>query len=230
MAVHYRALGFILTKENVREADQLFSIYTKDSGKVKILARAIRKITSKLRSGIDLFYLSEIEFIQGRNYKTLIDAAAIKKYKAIRQNLETMEIAQRISKSADVLIKGQEKDERIFNLLIDVFNLQLTSIVYHYFFWTLVSLLGYQIDLYRCSKCGEELSPKIMNFSPEYKGIICLKCSDDSIKNKVIIFPETVKILRIIQQGRRDILDKLKIENKYLGQLDRAAETYLISF
>ena len=142
MAVHYRALGFILTKENVREADQLFSIYTKDSGKVKILARAIRKITSKLRSGIDLFYLSEIEFIQGRNYKTLIDAAAIKKYKAIRQNLETMEIAQRISKSADVLIKGQEKDERIFNLLIDVFNLQLTSIVYHYFFWTLVSLLG----------------------------------------------------------------------------------------
>ena len=59
-----------------------------------------------------------------------------------------MEIAQKISKAADVLIKGQEKDKRIFDLLKESFNklnnLQSSQLLYHYFFWNLVSFLGYQ--------------------------------------------------------------------------------------
>jgi len=88
MAIHYRTQGFVLRKTDLREADQAFTIYTKDFGKLKILARAIRKIKSKLRSGIELFYLSEIEFIQGKNYKTLTDATVIEKFKNVKQDLE----------------------------------------------------------------------------------------------------------------------------------------------
>ncbi len=238
MAVHYRTLGFVLTKEDVREADQVFSVFTKDFGKIKILGRAIRKTKSKLRSGIDLFYLSEIEFIQGKNYKTLTDASAIEKHKNIRKDLEIMETARKISKTADILIKGEEKDERIFNLLIEIFtglNLispvyQKYNLLYHYFFWTLVSFLGYQMDLHHCAKCGEKLVSEIMNFSPLHQGIICLRCSDDSIKGKVKISPETVKVLRIIKLKRRDVLEKLKIEKDYLEELSQISETYLISF
>lgn len=238
MAVHYRTLGFVLAKEDVREADQVFSVFTEDFGKIKLLGKAIRKIKSKLRSGIDLFYLSEIEFIQGRNYKTLTDAAVVEKHKNIRDNLQIMEIAEKISKAADTLIKGQEKDERIFELLKETFkelnNYQLPAtsyqLLYFYFFWTLVSLLGYQMDLYLCSKCGEKLTAQTMNFSPEHKGIICLICSDDSIKGKVKISPETVKVLRIIQQDRKDVLDKLKIEKDCLEELNQLSQTYLISF
>ena len=96
MAVHYRTQGFVLRKTDLREADQVFSIYTKDFGKLKILGKAIRKIKSKLRSGADLFYLSELEFIQGKAYKTLTDAIALNKFKNIRtcslrsQNLDSL--------------------------------------------------------------------------------------------------------------------------------------------
>ena len=70
MAVHYRTQAFILNKTDWNEADQIFTVYTEEFGKIKIVAKAIRKIKSKLRSGMDLFYLSEIEFIQGKSYKT----------------------------------------------------------------------------------------------------------------------------------------------------------------
>ncbi len=63
MAVHYRTQGFVLKKTDLWEADQVFSIYTQDFGKLKVLGKAIRKIKSKLRSGAELFYLSETEFI-----------------------------------------------------------------------------------------------------------------------------------------------------------------------
>jgi DNA repair protein RecO (recombination protein O) len=229
MAVHYRTLGFVLTKEDVRETDQVFSVFTKDFGKVRVLGRAIRKINSKLRSGIDLFYLSEIEFIQGKNYKTLTDALVIEKHKEIVDDVEIFELFQKISQAADMLIKGEEKDERIFNLLNEVFSEKI-GLVYLYFFWSLVSLLGYQIDLYHCTKCGEGLVEETMNFSPEHGGIICLRCSDDSIKGKIKISPETVKVLRIIQQDKKDVLNKLKIEKKYIEELNETSDSYLISF
>lgn len=112
MAVHYRTKGFVLAKKDLREADQLFSIYTQDFGKINILGRSIRKINSKLRAGINLFYLSEIEFIQGKNYKTLTDAIAL-------QKLGYSENAFKISETLNSLVKEPEKDEKIWNLLTE---------------------------------------------------------------------------------------------------------------
>ena len=65
MFTHYRTKGIILQKTDRGETDRLFTFYTKDFGKLDLLARAERKITSKLRGGLELFYLSEVEFIQG---------------------------------------------------------------------------------------------------------------------------------------------------------------------
>ena len=80
MAVHYRTQGFIFKKDERAESDQILSVFTKDFGRLELKAKAIRKIASKLRPDIDMFYLSEIEFIQGKNNKTLTDATKIEKF------------------------------------------------------------------------------------------------------------------------------------------------------
>lgn len=240
MAVSYRTQGFILTKNDLREADQVFDVFTKDFGKIKILGKAIRKINSKLRAGIDIFYLSEIEFIQGKNYKTLTDASVVNKFEDIRKDFNKMEITQKISEAAVSLIKGEEADEKIWGLFTEVFDnlgncqpkagpprAEKLEMFYYYFLWTLLSVLGYQIDLYNCAKCQEGLIPEIMNFSAELNGIICLRCSFDSIKDKFKISPETVKILRVIQKGDWAVLKKIKIQKDHLKELESISESYL---
>lgn len=228
MAVQYRTRGFVFKREDAGEADQFFSIFTEDFGKIKILGRAIRKIKSKLRAGINLFYFSEIEFIQGKTYKTLTDAAVLKKPKI---NLDELEFLEKIANVVDKLIKGEEKDERIYNLLFKAIfkarNREFYKLEYYYFFWQMVSILGYQLDLYNCSKCHQKLSPEILNFSAESHGIICLRCSDDSIKDKIKISPEAVKVLRIIQEENWDLLAKIKVKDFCLGELEEVSESYL---
>ncbi len=113
MFTHYRTLGLILKKENRGEADQLFTIYTEDFGKLEILGRAIRKITSKLRANTDIFYLSEIEFIQGKAYKTLTDAFLIDKFDVLRKSLRRFKIAKSIVEILNDLVRGQERDEAV---------------------------------------------------------------------------------------------------------------------
>ncbi len=146
MFVHYRTKGFILAKIDRGEADQLFTIYTKDFGKLEILGKAIRKISSKLRSGAELFYLSEIEFIQGKIYKTLTDVVLTDSFKGLRGGLGRLSLAFRTSEVLDGLVKGQEPDEKIWQLLNATFeklsDCSLSavhySLAYYYFLWNLL--------------------------------------------------------------------------------------------
>lgn len=151
MFTHYRTKGFVLKKQDIGEADQVFSIFTWDFGRVEVLAKSIRKITSKLRSGIDLFYLSEIEFVQGKAYKILTDAVLIDKFPNLRQNLKGLAFAYKVAEIFDKLITGQEKDAKIWQLFNELFdklnNLQPPTLnlqpLYRYFLWQLLIILGY---------------------------------------------------------------------------------------
>ena len=231
MAVHYLTQGFILKKDNLREADQVFTVFTKDFGKLKIIGKAIRKIKSKLRSGADLFYLSEIEFIQGKTHKILTDAFVVNKFKNIKEDQEKLEIAYQIAEAADNLIKGSEKDEKIFNLLDEVFNklnncslfLVHCSLIYYYFLWNLLSILGYQIDLYHCHICQKRLKPEKFYFNPG-EGIICSTCYKEEGAE---VSPGVIKILRLFLKKDWDILSKLKIGGELNKSLEEVSRIYL---
>jgi len=234
MAVHYRTQGFVLKKTDLREADRVFDIYTKDFGKLEILGKAIRKIKSKLKSGADLFYLSEVEFIQGRSYKTLTDAITIEKFKNLRNDLEKLKVAYQIAEVADSLIKGQEKDEQIFSLLNEVLNklndcslfFVHCSLIYYYFLWNLLSILGYRINLYDCVICRKNLIPLKLYFSSEEGGIICAACFDKA-NERIDISLEVIKILRLLFKKDWNILQRLKIQDSHKKELEIISENYL---
>ncbi len=234
MFIHYRTLGLVLRKENRGEADQLFSFYTKDFGKLEILGKAIRKISSKLRSGADLFYLSEIEFIQGKAYKTLTDAILIDKFENLRKDLKRLAIAYKISEVLDDLVRDQEKDNKIWHLILETFN-KLNSLalsqfnyflIYYYFLWNLFSVLGYQPEIYNCFFCQRRLEPKRIYFSLKEGATVCNECSRKT-KEAIIINEGLVKILRIILKKDWSTFRRLKIENSQKKLLKEISESYL---
>jgi DNA repair protein RecO (recombination protein O) len=234
MFVHYRSRALILKKTDRGEADQLFTVYAKDFGKLEVLGKGIRKIKSKLRASIELFYLSEIEFIQGKAYKTLTDAVLVEKFENIRKDLNKLKIVHQVSQVSDKLITGQEKDEKIWQLLIEVFqkldnpkfkilNLQL---VFYYFLWNLLSILGYRPSLYRCPFCQRKLKPEELYFSKKEGGVLCKDCQK-RMKSGKKIKPELIKILRILIERDWKILLKLKFQEKYLENLESFSKDYL---
>ncbi len=234
MFIHYRTQAFFLKKADSGESDRIFTIYTRDFGKLEILGKAIRKISSKLRSGAEIFYLSEIEFIQGKVQKTLTDVILINKFKNLRKDLKRLQITYRISEVLDSLIKGQEPDEKIWRLLNKTFqelnNNTLKPVVYnliyYYFLWNLLSVLGYQPELYNCSGCQKKLTPENIYFSPKEKGLFCSQCGGLMGSAKEI-GPEAVKIMRITIKRDWSTLKRLKIEDKDLNQFKLISDYYL---
>lgn len=234
MFVHYRTQGFVLKKEDRGEADRIFTIYTKDFGKLELLAKAERKIKSKLRAGLELFYLSEIEFIQGRAQKTLTGAVLINNFKNLRKDSEKLATAYQISGVLDKLVKGQEADEKIWYLLGETFErlnnssfLYVSSyMIYYYFLWNFLSILGYQLELYDCCLCQKKLTPENIYFSPKEGGLICQQCKEKT-KTEESINPNTVKITRIMLKKDWPTIERLKVEIKDLKQLKVISDHYL---
>ena len=227
MFVHYRTEGLIIKEEDRGEADRLFTIYTKDFGKLKILGRAIRKIKSKLKGDFQLFSFTELEFIQGKTYKTLTDAILIKNFFEIKKDLRKLKIIYQIADALDNLVKGEEPDEKIWKLLLGVFDklndLELTTcnlqLIYYYFLWNLFSILGYAPEFYHCILCQKKLKPEKLYFSSQEGGIICSHCFQGKKIAPILITPTTIKILRLILEKKLSILQKLKIEKSSIKNL-----------
>lgn len=217
MTTKYKTRAFVFKKNNINEADGIFSVFTDDFGRLDIFAKAIRKITSKLRSGMGLFFMSEVEFIQGKNRKTLTDAVILNKFDNVSQDLEKFKTAGKIVEILDNFIKGEERDQHLFDLLNDVFyklnNFKAgkSEVVYYYFLWNAFSLLGYSSEVKVCASCHGKLIPCDVYFSSKEGGVICKEClkKDDSAHK---INSDVVKILRIILSKDWNILSKLKIE------------------
>jgi DNA repair protein RecO (recombination protein O) len=234
MFTHYRTLGLVFKKEDRGETDQLFTVYTKDFGKLEILGKAIRKISSKLRSGADIFYLSEIEFIQGKVYKTLTDAILIGSFKNIKRDLGKLRVGYQIAEVLDNLVRGEEKDEEIWKLILDTFKkldnplLFATNyfLIRYFFIWNLFSVLGYEPEIYRCSVCQKKIYPGKLYFSSSEGGVICTLCSK-KIKKLKIVNDDFIKILRIILKRDWVTLKKLKFEKIQEKLLKDISDDYL---
>lgn len=152
MSVHWRTQGIIVKKQDRGESDAVLTVFTKEFGKLKIWAASLRKITSKLRSGLEVPYLSDLAFIQGRSKKTVVDALPVQTYQGVRQDLSKLKVALRMLQTLDFFVRGEIRDEKAWALLkecLGVLNERVArkencSRVYYYFFWNLVSILGWE--------------------------------------------------------------------------------------
>lgn len=223
MTVKYRTTGLVFGKIDKNESDQTISVFTKDFGRLEITAKAVRKITSKLRAGIDMFYLSEVEFIQGKNTKTLTDAAKIKKF-------DCTNISRQIATDLDRFVKGQEKDEQTFNLVTETLGKEKNSrLLYQYFFWNFLALQGFRLYIENCATCRSKINPYNIYFSAKDGGVLCKNCFNRTGSCKKIN-SDVVKILKLIFNKEWGIVSRLRVEQHSKDLLKEVYEDSVKTF
>lgn len=222
-----RTKGFVFKKTERFDSDKVFSIFTKEYGRVEVTARAVRKISSKLRSGIDIFCFSEIEFVQGKKNKTLTDAIIVDRNK---KSLVDFEIAGKISNVLDRFLKGQEPDLKLFNLLEEIFyklgNFKNKELLYYYFIWSFLSAQGYEVQAQNCGSCKKKIGEGDVYFSKNEHAMLCKNCfSKESV---YIVNGDIIKILRLIIDKRLDTLNILKVSEESKKALNNFSD-YVVS-
>jgi len=113
----YKTEGIILKRINYGEADRILTIYTKHYGKIKAMAKGVRRITSRKGGNVELFNQATLFLYKGRNLDLLTEVQVTKTFKIWRKNLKKVATAYYLVELVDKLTPGEQPNPEVFQLL-----------------------------------------------------------------------------------------------------------------
>lgn len=104
--------GIILRRTNYGEADRIITFLTQNTGKIRAIAKGVRKAKSKMAGGIELFSVSELHLIKGRgDIDTITSTRLTTHYGEIVKHLDRTEQAYAFLKIIDKTVEDQTGQE-----------------------------------------------------------------------------------------------------------------------
>ncbi len=233
MFTRYFTPSFVLSSRSKGEADREFTLFSKKFGRIEAVGKSIRKIDSKLRGGILPFSVSRVEFIQGRYYKIITHTETVCDFSQFKNNLYKLRAAYKIRNVTEKLIKGQDGDDRIWQLIINTFKVlekldpHQAGLLYLFFSFKLLSLLGYRPELYTCLGCDKKLHPGNLYFCAQ-GGVVCEHCLSSFRKGETMgISVNCLKAVREMERRGVSFASKLKVGQDVVSHLEKVLSFYI---
>jgi len=114
--------GVVLKKEDYKDYDRKLTIYTLGHGKITVLAKGAKKITSKLNSHLEFFSVTKLMVANSSTVKRLAGAQLVKKYISLSSNITKNSIALYFLEALNSLVKYDFKDDGIYEIIIRFFS------------------------------------------------------------------------------------------------------------
>jgi DNA repair protein RecO (recombination protein O) len=180
----------VLKQFDLGESDRLITLYTKEKGKLKAVARGARKGT-KSRSGLVLpFSYHNFILYKGRSLAKINHIDSIALNSNLREDLEFMAYASVISEYIERAGLEDEADEALFSLLVVILEKMNQSSRDELFFYLcifeakLLLLLGVKPEIENCTICGTKMNLKGKTaFSIKSGGSVCEDCLDKQVND-----------------------------------------------
>jgi len=221
MKKQYKTRGIILKRQNFFETDRLLTIYTQDFGKIKAIAKGVRKPLSRLSGHVELFYLTDFVVSKGRNLDIITSADMVEKFGNLRQSKEVTNYTYYISELVHRLIQEDLANQKIFDLLKKTFfnlNAKNTEKMVCYFELKLFDILGHKPEVGKCVLCSGEISQKKNSFDYQDGGIVCNRCLGNRTQ-AIAVDKNLIKLLRIIERQNLDFFARIQINQKIINCL-----------
>ena len=222
----YKTKGIILKRANLGEADRILTIYTKDFGKIKAIAKGIRKIKSKLAGSLELFCLDDLMIAEGRNLDVICGAVTEKCFYNLRNDLKATNTAYYLADVIDKLSDEEEPHKEVYELLDELLseiNGENAEILLPFFEIKFLSEMGYKPELFSCVSCKVKIKNGKNHFDFDEGGLVCEKCG----KNQMQISEKAVKLLRLFLKHDIIYIKKINLDTKTVKEVEKVTQNYL---
>ncbi len=226
----YRTEAIVLHRSDLGEADRLLTLYTPDQGKLRAVAKGIRKPTSRKGGHLELFAHSRLLIAKGRNLDIVTQAELIEPFDSLREDLSRIGYAFHVAELVSRFTDEGIENRALFDLLRDALgwiarseNLAVTS---RYIELHLLSYLGFRPQLFRCVQCNEEIQPVTNYLSNDEGGILCPRCGEYRPRTRAISMP-ALKVLRFVQTHDYATCRRLQLRPAVTTELEAVLDQLL---
>ena len=182
----FRIEAVVLRHSNWGEADRLLWLYTLELGKLKAVAKGVRKPRSRKAGHLEPFTRVNLQLARGRDLPLITQAETINAYLPMREDLLGATYASYIVELLDRFTYEEGENRLLYRLLVDTLSrlsqLEDNKVGPHrdlalrYYEFRSLDLVGFRPKLFHCASCENEIQPQDQYFSAQLGGVLCPKC------------------------------------------------------
>jgi DNA repair protein RecO (recombination protein O) len=154
----YRDEGVVLRAIKLGEADRIVTIFTQGHGKIRAVAKGIRKTTSKFGARLEPTSRVALQCYKGRELDIVTQAETLDANRGLREEYALLTHAVPMLEAVDQVAQEREANPALYRMLTGALHTLAVShnpLVTPAFFWKLLSLEGFHPVLDACARCGE---------------------------------------------------------------------------
>jgi DNA repair protein RecO (recombination protein O) len=177
----YKEQGIVLRSHKLGEADKIVTILTQGSGKVRAVAKGIRKTHSRFGARLEPFTHVSLLLYRGASLDTVTQAEIVTPFLWVRQDFDLITAGEVMVEATDKVAEEHERNVRLFLLLLSGLRALErrpadAAAVAEGFMLKLMSLSGFHPSLSACAVCGAP-GPHEW-FSAGQGGLSCRACAE----------------------------------------------------
>jgi len=233
----------ILKHTDLGEADRILTLFTPRKGKLRVVAKGVRRPVSKKSGHLELLCHSQVHVALGRNLDIITQAQNIENYSHLRTELWHMTCGFYLAELVERFIEDDTVHLDVYNLLLEALRSleddarQLhqqreqgitinaererdrTKLLLRYFEVYLLSFVGYEPVLRTCAHCNVELRPEENGFSPALGGALCPNCSHLWAQSLSV---NALKVLRVLQRTEWAHVPTFHLDARLQAEIEHA--------
>lgn len=196
----FRDRGVVLRTLRLGEADRIVTLMTEQHGKVRAVAKGVRRTGSKFGSRLEP--LSHVALLgwQGRGDLDIVNQAeVIDTFRPVREDLDRMTAAMSLLEVVDQVGQERHANPRLYSMLVGALGAlseTYSSMIAPAFFLKVLALEGSEPVLDACVSCGEEAPDLLVAFDLTQGGVLCRSC-----RRGRSLSPHGLELLRRILGG-----------------------------
>lgn len=226
----YRVEAIVLRRTDFGEADRLVTLYTRERGKIRALAKGVRKPQSRKTGHVELYMRSQMQLAAGRTFDIVTQAELVEAYQPLREDLVRLTYAAYVVELLDRFVQEEEPNRALYALLAEALGWFATDdnllLCARYYELRLLALTGFRPQLFHDVISGEPIEEKDYLFSAELGGLIAptLRGHDRQARP---ISAAGVKVLRFLQTRSFDTVRALHLRRDLHSELESVLHHYL---
>lgn len=224
----YKVDAIVLRSIGCGDADKLLVLFSREFGKMKVMAHGVTKPFSRKRGSVQPFTYTKFLVRRGRELDSVSQCEGIEMFPFLRHDLETIGYASYLTELVLSLTPEGEQNEPLFRLILETLRLMeegQAEILTRSFEIKAAVLMGYRPVLDVCAHCGESLTGRLF-FSVETGGALCEVCGKGD-PQAVHVSRGMVETLKALLNWPQDRLRQLKISSADRKQIKTLLYEYL---
>ena len=212
--------AIVVKRTDFKENDGIYTLYTKELGKIGVMAKGVKKNSSKLRGGLTELAISDVTLLMGKGMPIVVNAQTREALLEIRYELVRMSYAAFCMEFLDRVVVEQEADAGLYALVCEGLRMIAAADPWVGSVVTVNGILehmGYGAAWSECAVCGKRDSAAVYGSS---EGILCAECAGEAGK-KVLLSPESVAVLKGLHYFKGEMLRVVYASKRAQKELNR---------